>query len=378
MTLRRVTIGIRAHHSKMRHIRGEVSEQPPSAEAKVDLVLDVAQKLEAQEKVCAAKGSLFTSQLLHAALSDYRQGRRVRDMLDGYPWYTRPGLNLAAALHFLALQGEPTLSKHYPSVGGDGDANAAWGAARSILAKNPGRIESLFQGTVQTNDPARSMPILGAFLEIAAHYDMPIRMFEVGASAGLNLQFDRYRYEEADWSWGDIGSPLVLSNCTRRGRPKYLHANLKVVERRGCDLSPINLSSPTGRLRLLSFVWADQKDRMTRARCAINVAANLPVRIDAEDFSTWLPREVEPRRESVTVILHTVFEEHLSASARSTLRHEISAIAKRATASAPLAHVRMEQGRGVYTTDFVTLGDGSKLKTAVCASDGHAQGIVWR
>ncbi len=321
-------------------------------------------------------GSAFTAALIRAALSDYREGGPIRDLLDLYPLYARPGLNLAGALHYLALDGEPTLSKHYPSVGGDGDGRAAWSAGRAILTRDRDRIERLFAGIVQTNEPARSMPILAASLWVAAQFRFPVRIFEVGASAGLNLRFDHYRYEEADWSWGDLGSTLVLRNRIKQGRPNHLDASLEVVGRRGCDLSPIDLSSKRGRLRLQSFVWPDQADRLDRLRAAIEAARKIPVTIDAESFSTWIPREARCRRGQVTMIVHTVIEEHMSANERAELDAVIAENAERASPQAPLARVGMELTEGSYHTKVITWA-GSKLATTICTSDGHAQGIVW-
>ena len=337
---------------------------------------DIADRLELQAQACGSMGSAFTAALIQAALSDYRKDGKVRDLLDSYPHYPRPGLNLAAALHYLALEGESTLSKHYPSVGGDGDGLAAWSAGQSILAQDRDRVERLFTRNVQTNEPARSMPILAASLWVAAQFNLPIRLFEVGAGAGLNLRFDHYRYEEADWSWGDADSALVLHNSTKQGRPKDVHASLKVIERRGCDLRPIDLGNSSERLSLQSFVWPDQTDRLDRLRAAIRAAEDIPVTIDAERFSTWLQREVRCGGGYVTVIMHTVVEEHMSANERAELNEAIAEHAEEASPRAPLAHVRMELNEGRYCTK-VTAWSGSTLATTICTSDGHAQGIIW-
>ncbi|MGC1335070.1 MAG: DUF2332 domain-containing protein [Candidatus Cybelea sp.] len=336
----------------------------------------IAKRLAVQARTCGIMGSPFMADLIQAALSDYRKGGEIRDLLDSYPHYRRPGLNLAAALHYLALDGEPTLLKHYPSVGGDGDGRAAWNAGRAILAQHRDQVAQLFTGNVQTNEPARSMPILVAFLWLAARFNLPVRAFEVGASAGLNLRFDRYRYEEPDWSWGDADSALVLRNATERGRPKNLRADLNVTERRGCDLSPIDLNSKNDRLRLQSFVWPDQADRFDRLRAAIQAAADTPVNIDAEGFSTWLRREARCREGYVTVVVHTLFEEHLTAKERAELNEAIAAFAAEASPRAPVARVRMELTEGNYSTEVTTWSDSS-LATTICTSDGHAQRIIW-
>jgi hypothetical protein len=336
----------------------------------------MAEKLEFQARACAALGSPFTAVLILAALSDYREGGPVEGLLDKHPEYRRPGLHLAGALHYLALSGEPTLSKHYPSVGGDGDATSAWAAARAMLARDPDPIERLFRREVQTNEPARSMPILGALLSVAATFDLPLRIFEIGASAGLNLRFDRYRYEGNDWHWGDIDSALVLRNRTERGRPKHLLANLEIVERRGCDLSPIDVTVEGAGLNLQSFVWPDQAERLERLRAAIEVANHLPVTIDAESLYTWLPREAKCRAGYVTVIVHTLVEEHLSASEKAELDEMVLANAEQASPTAPLARVSMELTGRTYRTAVAAWSDSSAV-TEICTSDGHAQGIVW-
>lgn len=321
-------------------------------------------------------GSPFTAELIRAALDDYLGDGPVRHLLDAYPSYRRPGLNLAAALQHLALAGEPTLSQYYPSRDGNGDARAAWAAGRDILARDRNRFERMFMGAVQTNEVGRSTPVLGASLYLAAHFDLPLRIFEIGASAGLNLHFDRYRYDETGWSWGSVGSPLILRNRTSSGRPNHLHAPLSVVERHGCDLNPIDLSDEDGRLRLQSFVWPDQTDRCDQLQAAIDVATATPVQISAEGFLTWLNREVTCRAGYVTVVLHTVVEEHLSRRERDDLRGTVAALAEQSSSKAPLAEIGMELKAGSYVTNVRVWSD-STSETMICTSDGHARNIVW-
>jgi hypothetical protein len=118
-------------------------------------------------------------------------------------------LRLMGAAHRLVLSGEaPALARHYPSVGGEpGDA---WPPFLDLLRERRDELRVLVEHPVQTNEPARCAALLGGFLEVARSTGLPLRLLEVGASAGLNLRFDRYRYELGGGRWGPPDSPVVI------------------------------------------------------------------------------------------------------------------------------------------------------------------------
>ncbi len=176
--------------------------------------------------------------------------------------------------------------------------------------------------------------------------------------------------------WGEATSALILRNRITAGQPAHLDARIDVAERRGCDPVPLDVNREEDRLRLQSFVWPDQTERMERLRSAVKVAKGFPVDIDAEGFSTWLPRVGLPSAGLVTVIVHTIVEEHLSPAARAELNEAVAACAQEATHGAPVARVRMELRAGVYRTELITW-PGAQAPTSICTSDGHAQNIVW-
>jgi hypothetical protein len=285
-------------------------------------------------------------------------------------------LHLAGALHYLALLGEPALARHYPSTGGDGDARSAWIAARAAFISSSSRFAPMLARMPQTNEPARSMPLLAAFAWLSARFEMPLRLREVGASAGLNLRFDRYRYDGGNWQWGDARSSLLLRNRIVAGTPENIDARIIVDDRIGCDLNPLDATKEEDRLRLTSFVWPDQTERLTRLRNALAIAREFPVEIDAEAFATWLPRKGIPRRGALTVVFHTIVEEHLSSREKSDLAATIGRLGDRASSEAPFAHVRMELEDGGYRT-CVQVWPNASDPVAICESDGHAQGIIW-
>jgi hypothetical protein len=320
-------------------------------------------------------GSALYGAMLHSAALDYERGGPVRDVLASAGDRSRIGLRLMGALHYLALEDRlPELAAHLPSTGGDGDAAAAWEAARAAVRDDPSRIAAMLDRTPQTNEVARSMPLTAAFLHVAAETRMPLRIFEIGASAGLNLLWDRYGYRGSTWHWGDASSALQLHNRERSGMPRHLDAAVTVNERRGCDLHPLDPRDAAHRRELLSFVWPDQLERFERLAAALRVAQSFTVPIDAAEGAAWIAA-VAPVAGSATIAMHSVITEHMTHAQRDALREAIGALGERATGDAPVAWVRMESAESGYETRATIWPGGGEAHVAT--SDGHAQDIVW-
>ena len=348
-----------------------VLSQPPQEHS-------VPERLLRQADMCTSMGSRLYGELLRAAVADFAARGPTFTLYDDpeRAALSRIGIRLMGALHYLALDGsEPDLARHLPSTGGDGNAYAAWGAARDIMQRRLVGIEHLVNRTPQTNEVARSMPLMAGFLAIADRTRMPLRIFEIGASAGLNLRWDSYRYVGDGWSWGRADSPLVLRNRAEPGFPKHLGARVEICERRGCDLNPLDASDPAAGRELLSFTWADQTERFDRLRAALEIARAVPVTIDRADGVAWIRERVVPMDGATTVVVHSVVTEHLSHDVRAALRAQIEACGSSAASDAPFAWLRMEPDEGAYTTR-ITLWPGNE-DCAIAASDGHAQGLRW-
>ena len=92
---------------------------------------------------------------------------------------------------------------------------------------------------VQMNEPNRCNALLPALMKIQRETRRSLALVEVGASAGFNLLFDRYRY---DYTGGAaLGSPgaQVRLNCVLRNKPPQLDLNFPHGEfRAGIDLEP--------------------------------------------------------------------------------------------------------------------------------------------
>jgi len=321
-------------------------------------------------------GSRFYGALCAHAARSYESDSRVRALLDRHVHRSRVALRFLGAAHFRALRGcAPAVAAHFPSSGGDGDAAGAWEAIREDVLANEAAYGDLLARPVQTNEVARAMPILAAMLAVADETKLPLRVFEIGSSAGLLLNFDLYRYGGSQWVWGDPFSALHLRNRAAGGRPQHLNAELSVAERRGCDLHPLNVRNPADADTLLSFVWPDQQERLERLQAAIGIARQHPVTVDPADGVEWIVRVARPKPHYATVAMHTVITEHMPPQTREELRAEMRDLGRAATADAPFAWVRMEVGTHAYETT-VTIWPDERIRI-IARSDGHAQDLEW-
>ncbi|HEX8002014.1 MAG TPA: DUF2332 domain-containing protein [Mycobacteriales bacterium] len=287
----------------------------------------------------------------------------------GGPPGSVPALRLLGAVHRLVLGGRvPELARWYPSAGGAYEPEPAWVAFREVLAGLADEIEPHLDRTVQTNEVARSAVLLPGFCTVAAAFDRPLRVLEVGASAGLLLRFDAYRYVlPSGATWGPESSPLTLSGF----RTEVPLAPVEVAERRGCDRSPIDASTEDGRLWLMAYVWPDNLDRFERLRAALDVAAAVPVRVDRADAVDWTrDRLAEDAGDAVPVVFHSVVMRYLSDEAREAFRAVLSSAAVE-----PRAWLRFEEEADDFVLRLTTWPGGEDRLLA--RAHGHGYDVEW-
>jgi hypothetical protein len=309
-----------------------------------------ARAIRLQAQACVVFGSAFSGAVLERAADDLEQGGPTAAILAPWADATTRALmsdavpiRLLGALHDVALSGEaPALSAAYPASDRSGDVDAAWTEARAVIADRPHRISTFMAHEPQTNEVRRSAWLIGGFLTIAAETGLPLRCFEVGASAGLNQLWDRFFYRLGDVAaWGDPASSVVI-DTDWRGRAPPIDAPVRVIERAACDRAPIDLAGEIARRRLRAYVWADQIDRMRRLEAAIALGLAEGVRVDRDDAVAWTQARAHPREGAATVLYHSVFWQYLPARSQAALTDAIRAHGARAEANAPFAWLRME------------------------------------
>ena len=314
---------------------------------------------------CSGMGSPFYADLLERMADDVVAagpvGRFLADQLDTTYEEAVP-LRFLGGVHRQVLSGRaPELAARFPSVGGDGDAAAAWPALLSVIDADADAIRDALTRPPQTNEVGRSAALVGGFLVVARDTGLPLRVLEVGSSAGLNLRFDRYWYESDGSGYGDSASPVRFAGLWEAGQPPF-GAPIAIAERRGCDRDPIDARTEDGRLTLLSYVWPGQTERFTMLRAALDVARDVPVAIDRAGIPDWLARRLdEPAPGRATVVFHSIVWQYLTDTERASAESALETAGTRATGDAPLAWLRLEPSADLTHTELrVTTWPGSE------------------
>ncbi|HEY1458024.1 MAG TPA: DUF2332 domain-containing protein [Solirubrobacteraceae bacterium] len=305
----------------------------------------LARRLRRQALACGRLGSPLYGDLLERLAKDTESGGPAWKLLEGHerdPPGSALALRLMGAVHRLVLAGElAALGAHYPSVGGDGDPEGCWIALREALADRAAELREFVRSPVQTNEVGRSAALVGGFLEIAALTGLPLRLLEAGASAGLNLRFDRYFYATEHSSWGSADSPVRFQGIYE-GQPPF-EQRLEIDSRQGCDTHALDPNAAADRLTLRSYVWPDQPKRLGDLERALEIASTVSAPVMRADAVSWVEHQLsEPRTGVVRVLFHSIFAQYLSAEDRRRLLGVLGQAAERTSADGPLAWLRME------------------------------------
>lgn len=306
----------------------------------------LSEHFEEQAGWCAQLGSPFTARLLLAMKADCEQGGVIADLTKDWPTNPRAdalGLRLAGALHFAVLSGlSPELANVYPKSERDWTMDLVWPAAQDFLAAHQEWVGHFIQLPPQTNETRRAFMLLVGLKEIARRFERPIHFLELGASAGLNQNFDAFFYDAGHWQWGDPASPMKVTTEWKGPAPD-LSAPLLIQERKACDRNPLDLSDEETRLRVKSYVWADQPERLNRFDAAADIAIARRTHVEKADAADWLKHELSIRPKGITtVIFHSVFFQYPPIETRMQMTALIEEEGLKSDDVSPLAWLRYE------------------------------------
>lgn len=302
---------------------------------------DLIEAFHHQAIACRDLGSPFMARLMLAVPQVFPEGGALAARLDGWQGDLGPSgaslpLRLAGGLHHLVLTGQDAaLASVWPPQDGAG-LEAVVGEA---LRRQDGFLTEWVTHAPQTNEVGRSAVLLAAAAEVARWSGLPLVLSELGASAGLNLNFPVYALEILSETIGAAAPALTLRpDWSGRVPPA---GPVAVAGARGVDLNP--LSPGRDGLRLMSYVWPDQAARLARLEAALQAAATRPPQVDAGDAAGWLEARLSASRPGVChMVYHTIAFQYFPPETKARITAAMEAAGAQATAEAPLVWVAME------------------------------------
>lgn len=321
------------------------------------LARDMMRALQSQMQACDMLGSPLTAAIVRWCRDDFAAAGTVADLVRGWqgdPLNDNVPLRLAGFVHFMA-QGGADIARFFESCGGGftaADDPALRAALADLMAAHEGAARKFLRRIPQTNETGRAAMLLLGFSEIAKRTGLPLRLGEMGASAGLNLFFDRFRYtlqtDAGELVWGEAASPLQLA-AAWRGPVPALAPCIDIAERHGCDLAPVDLTDETEVRVLKSWIWGDMPARRARLEAALEIAAAAPPHIDRADAAGWVAGHIMNRPAGcVTVLYHSIVWPYLGVAQRFAIESAFAQAAEEVRPDAPLVWLQMD-GRELGT-----------------------------
>jgi hypothetical protein len=342
-------------------------------------VVPLVDALVFQRNSCADLGSVVYAEVLDAVIADVGAEGPCAAVLrphEGEPFGTALPLRFLGCVHRLVLEGRaPQLAAHYPSAGGTPGPSLADDFVAAVAELQP-EIEARIDHGVQTNEVGRSAALVGGFVEVARRSGLPLRLLELGASAGLNLRWDRFWYDTGGSTFGDPTSAVRFVGVWNDPPPVLDDTAVDVVEREGCDRSPIDPTIEDGRLSLRAYLWPDMVDRRARLDAALDIAAGVPARVEAADLGEWLEARLAARVSGrATVVYHSIVWQYVDGRSRDRMRAALRGAGRTTSDDAPLAWLRLEPAGRVADLRLTWWPGG---KEEVLATSGyHGTPVHW-
>ncbi|NND03609.1 MAG: DUF2332 domain-containing protein [Acidimicrobiia bacterium] len=219
---------------------------------------------------------------------------------------------LLAAVQYLLLH-DPTqpLAAWYPSLGGTRQDEQLEEAFRDfVLSHRDAILELITTRRVQTNEVARCVFLLPAYNLVESWAGRPLALAEIGTSAGLNQNVDRYGYayqsSAGTMRLGERSAVQLHTDCGPTV-PKSARRIPNIVWRTGVDLHPIDVTDVDDAMWLRALVWPDQVERHSRLAAAIEVAQSHPPKVAEGDAFVVLPDLVARAPQHCTLIVQHSF-----------------------------------------------------------------------
>lgn len=234
------------------------------------------------------------------------------------------------------------------------------------------QILDFLQFAPQTNEVARAAVLIAGLSVVAQETCLPLSVHEIAAFGRLNLNLDQFGYQLGDVALGDAKSAVQLAPKWTGGAPVVMP---KIVARSGCDLNPIDATDADQALRLQSYVWPDQADRLTRVKAAIEIAQAHPPKVHKADAAEWVGalNRLPPPKDQYRVLMHSIAWQYMPADVQHRIYLSMAGAGARGD---QVAWVAFELNAKAQAELTVRIWPGGE-KRVVARANPHVQWVEW-
>lgn len=340
----------------------------------------LAEAFQHQAISCERMGSPFMGRLLRILAEHWPADSALAQRLAQFDGDIGPAgaslpLRTAGGLHALVLTARaPELAALYPPAQVSDEALRE--GVLEALDQHEAFMLDWVESPPQTNEVRRSAALIAGAAVAADHFDLPFMVSELGASAGLNLMWDRYGLSLPGVEMTPSDPALTLTPDWAGPLPPHIRP--VVAERAGVDLNPLDPGDPKGLLRLTAYLWPDQPERLALTRAA---AAVTDAPIHRGDAIDWLATRLASAPEGhLHLIQHTVAWQYFPTDVQARGQEMIEAAGATATPTRPLAWLSMESDGdttgGIGAALVLRLWPGD-ITLPLGRADFHGRWIRW-
>jgi len=332
-----------------------------------------------------ALGKPFAAMLLHALARTVPQCGDLARLLEAWPGDLAAdavAFRISAGLHALARSGHAQgLAFLYQESGSAVPEMTALDLALlEALESHSAELGQWIARPTQTNEVARVAGLVAVLMALEGRASMPCEVLELGASAGLNLNFPYYACRIGAAKAMAEGSPVVLAPEWRRALPPV--RAVSVQRALGVDLNPLDPTCPADCARLEAYVWPGERERSQRLAAALGLARKHPPHVAQDHASAWLAAMLaEPQPQGVRrVVFHSMVMQYADPFERAAIDAALAAAGAQATPKRPLVRVGMEWRADRRVVELaVTTWDGANDGKRRLAGHCHPYGewIEW-
>ena len=205
------------------------------------------------------------SELLNIAAST-REGQPVPNIFFG-------------AVHYLLLKNQDEqLAKYYPSIQRNCFTEIPFELFKVFCLDNENKIRKIISTRiVQTNVISRCAYLMPIFSKIITQENKPTTIIDIGTSAGLTLNFDKYEYWYNGQKVFGESNVLVKSSTVDSPIPK-IYPIWQPIQKIGIDQNVVDPTDKDEIFWLKALVWTDQLERFI----AIDALSTIFILISAE------------------------------------------------------------------------------------------------